>query len=81
MCQSKANYEKFKVKDFQSNSTDILKVIETLWHRKLIFNNKALQFYEREFTNYLVYKNKFTWRLKNCQRPQSITSSHFSLTI
>ena len=55
MCQSKANYEKFKVKDFQSNSTDILKVIETLWHRKLIYNNKALQFYEREFTNYLVY--------------------------
>lgn len=37
MCQSKANYEKFKVKDFQLNSTDILKVSQDTLPQKSHF--------------------------------------------
>lgn len=34
------------------------KLVKTFYRRKLIFNNKDLQFYEWEFTDYLTHKNQ-----------------------
>lgn len=37
MCQSKANYEKFKIKDSQSNLADILKASQDTLSQKTHF--------------------------------------------